>query len=245
MEIRAVLFDLGNTLMHPVDPDNWPQVLQQGNQALMDYLCESGLDIDCDSFADEFNHRLQNYYSQREILMLETTTFSVLKELLAKKGFADVSDHMLRAALDQHYAVTQQNWQLEGDTLACLNALKKGFIKLGIISNAGDDSDVSQLLHKFNIHHYFEFVLTSAACGYRKPHKRIFELALENLNFLPEQIAVVGDKLDADIQGANQMGMVSIWITRRAAMPPDEELPIHPRAIISTLHDLPSVIFKM
>ena len=245
MGIRAVLFDLGNTLMHAVDPDDWPQVLQRGNQALVDYLCERGLDINCDSFAGEFNHRLQNYYSQREILMLETTTFSVLKELLAEQGFADISDHLLREALDKHYAVTQQNWQLENDTLACLDALKKGFIKLGIISNAGDDSDVSQLLHKFNIHPYFEFVLTSAACGYRKPHKRIFELALENLKLLPEQIAVVGDKLDADIQGANQMGMYSIWITRRAEMPPDEELPVHPRAMISTLQDLPSLILKM
>lgn len=244
MEIRAVLFDLGNTLMHAVDPDKWSQVLQRGNQALMDYLCESGLEINCDSFAGEFNHRLRNYYSQRDILMLETSTFSVLKELLVEKGVADVSDHLVREALDQHYAVTQQNWQLEDDTLACLDALKDGFIKLGLLSNAGDDSDVSQLLHKFNIHPYFEFVLTSAACGYRKPHKRIFELALENLNFLPEQIAVVGDKLDADIRGANQMGMYSIWITRRAKIPPNEELPVHPCAIISSLQDLPSLILK-
>jgi len=244
MEIQAVLFDLGNTLMHAVDPDGWPQVLQQGNQALMDYLCEEGLDIDCDNFAEEFNDRLQKYYSERENFMLETSTFSVLKELLAEKSFANVSADLLRGALDQHYAVTQQNWQLEDDTLSCLDSLKKGLIKQGLLSNAGDDRDVAQLVDKFNIRSYFEFVLTSAACGYRKPHKRIFELAMENLNVLPEHIAVVGDKLDADIQGANQLGMYSIWITRRAELPSNGELPVQPMAIVDTLDELPSLILK-
>lgn len=244
MKIHGVLFDLGNTLMHAVDPDDWPQVLQRGNQALVDYLCEGGLDIDCDNFAGEFNDRLQKYYHEREFLMLETSTFSVLKELLSEKGFAGASDDMLRTALDQHYAVTQQNWQLEEDTIPCLDSLNRGSIKLGIISNAGDDKDVTQLVDKFNIHPYFEFVLTSAACGYRKPHKRIFELALENLNVLPEQIAVVGDKLDADIQGANQMSMYSIWITRRAEIQSDGELQVQPKATISTLQELPSLILN-
>jgi HAD superfamily hydrolase (TIGR01549 family) len=244
MKIQAVLFDLGNTLMHAVDPDGWPQVFQQGNQALMDYLCEDGLDVDCDNFAEEFNHRLQKYYSEREKLMLETSTFSVLKELLAEKGFANVTDDLIRGALDQHYAVTQQNWQLEDDTLTCLDSLKKSSIKLGLLSNAGDDRDVAQLVDRFNIRSYFEFVLTSAACGYRKPHKRIFELAMEYLSVLPGQIAVVGDKLDADILGANQLGMYSIWINRRAELPSNGELPVQPMAIVNTLHELPSVILK-
>jgi putative hydrolase of the HAD superfamily len=244
MKIQAVLFDLGNTLMHAVDPDGWPQVLQQGNQALMDYLCENGLDIDCDNFAGEFNDRLRKYYSEREKLMLETSTFSVLKELIAEKGFKNVTDDFLRRALDQHYAVTQQNWQLEDDTLACLDSLKNGFIKMGILSNAGDDRDVAQLVDKFNIRSYFEFVLTSAACGYRKPHKRIFELALENLNVLSEHIAVVGDKLDADIQGANRVGMYSIWISRRSELPSNGVLPVQPKAIVNTLHELSSLILK-
>ena len=242
MPIRAVLFDLGNTLMHAVNPDDWPQVLRCGNQALVDYLCAQELPIDCDTFADEFNQRLHKYYTERDVRMLETSTFSVLKELLAEKNYKDISDDAIRAALDAHYAVTQTNWQMEDDTVACLSALKDESIKLGIISNAGDDRDVSQLLDKFNIRSYFEFILTSAACGYRKPHPRIFELALENLNFLPEEIAMVGDKLDADIQGANNIGMYSIWITRHADMSPDGELPIQPQAVIQTLSNLPDLI---
>ncbi|GAB4430982.1 MAG: hypothetical protein Kow002_19320 [Anaerolineales bacterium] len=245
MRIRAVLFDLGDTLMHAVDPNAWTQTLKRGNQALVDYLCDRKLDIDCDTFADEFNQRLRKYYNERDILMLETSTFLVLKELLAAKGFTDISDEIPRAALDQHYAVTQKNWELEEDAIECLDTLKTAGIKLGIVSNAGDDRDVRQLADKFRIRPYFEFVLTSAACGYRKPHKRIFELALENLNTLPEQIAMVGDKLDADIQGANQMGMYSIWITRRIKMPPDGELPVQPQAVISALSDLPALIQKL
>ncbi len=245
MKIRAVLFDLGNTLMHAVNPDDWPQVLKRGNQALVDYLCEGGLDIDCDNFAGDFNHRLNEYYARRDVRMLETSTFLVLKELLVEKGFANAPDDLLRAALDQHYAVTQQNWQLEDDAIDCLETLKNRSIKLGIISNAGDDRDVIQLVENFNIIAYFEFILTSAACGYRKPHKRIFYLALENLNYLPTQIAMVGDKLDADIEGANQMGMYSIWITRRADMPPLTEMSVQPKALISALRDLPALLSRI
>jgi len=40
---------------------------------------------------------------------------------------------------------------------------------------------------------------------------------------------MVGDSLEADILGANQMGIYSIWITRRVYLPEEGELD-HPTA---------------
>jgi putative hydrolase of the HAD superfamily len=245
MLIRAVIFDLGNTLMYPVAPDLWPEVIQRGNQALMEYLCTRDILTDCDDFVVEFNQRLHQYYSERDKLMIETSTFQVLKELLAEKGYAEVPDTVIRESLDAHYAVTQKNWQLEDDAIDCLSTLQQQKYKLGLVSNAGDHRDVVQLVEKFNLDPYFEFILTSAGCGYRKPHHKIFQLALEELGASGEEVVMVGDTLDADILGANRVGMYSIWITRRTDFPPNDTLPIQPRAIIKTLGELPNLLREL
>jgi len=242
MLIRAVIFDLGNTLMYPVAPDLWPEVIQRGNQALMDYLCKLNILTDCDHVKFQFNQRLHQYYDARDKQMIETSTFLVLKELLAEKGYTNVSDSIIRDSLDAHYAVTQKNWQLEDDAIDCLTTLQEQNYRLGLVSNAGDHRDVLQLVEKFNLTPYFEFILTSAGCGYRKPHPRIFELALEMINAPAGEIAMVGDTLNADIMGANQMGMYSIWITRRTETPPDDTIPVIPEAIIKSLGELPVLL---
>ena len=242
MAIRAVLFDLGNTLMYAKTPELWPDVIRRGNQALIKYLSELGYLDQQDEFLQEFNNRLHQYYLQRDDQFLETSTFLVLKELLAEKGYPNISDQIIRESLDAHYAITQKNWELEKDTKSCLESLKRSNYKMGILSNAGDDRDVHQLIRKFNLRRYFDFVLTSAACGFRKPHEKIFEIAIENLMVKAEEVAMVGDTLNADILGANRLGIFSIWITRRVNPYPSGRLPTKPKATINILSELPSLL---
>jgi len=247
MLIRAVIFDLGNTLMYPVASDLWPEVIKRGNKALMEHLCSLNIPIDCDNFILEFNQRLHQYYDKRDKEMIETSTFLVLKELLTEKGYTNISDAVIRESLDAHYAVTQKNWQLEEDAISCLSTLQEQSYTLGLLSNAGDHRDVLQLVEKFNLNPYFEFILTSAGCGYRKPHQMIFELALEKVNAQPEEVAMVGDTLNADILGANQSGMYSVWITRRVDNPPEDEphSQIQPQAVIKSLGELPTLLREL
>jgi FMN phosphatase YigB (HAD superfamily) len=60
---------------------------------------------------------------------------------------------------------------------------------------------------------YFEYdqMAISADLGFRKPHPDIFMYALNRLNVLPEETAMVGDSLQADIVGAKMLNMLSIW----------------------------------
>jgi HAD superfamily hydrolase (TIGR01509 family) len=103
-------------------------------------------------------------------------------------------------------------------------------------------ADVRALLEKRALAPYFQFVLTSAACGYRKPHPCLFKRALDAFRILPEEAAMIGDTLEADILGANRLGIFSIWITRRAdtraGIPPDST----PDAVIASLSDLPPLL---
>lgn len=236
--IRAVLFDLGDTLMCP-DSD-WLPVLERADRAVVDVLCKNGLDLDCDHFHEEFKARLNRYYAERDSQQIETSTTVVLQELLTEKGFNDVPPALIRAALDARYRISQANWNLVDDALATLEALYSSGYRLGIVSNAGDNKDVFQLVDKFGIEPYFDFVLTSAACGWRKPHPRIFELALAHWGCLPAEAAMVGDKLDADILGANQAGIFSIWAKRYAKR--QKQTAINPAAQAETLAEIKDIL---
>ena len=239
--IQAILFDLGDTLMYSAAP--WPPIYERAGQKLSDFLGSNGVKVDRETFHTEFLQRLDQYYSNRERNLLETSTSSILQELLIENGEFNFSEILLRSALDEFYAVTQQNWHLESDAVTTLTTLQNSGFHLGLISNAGDDQDVHQLVNKFGIGKYFDFILTSAACGYRKPHPFIFGKALDQWGYLPDEIAMVGDRLDADMGGAQPLGIYSIWIKRRAKITIQNSL--CPDAIVENLGEIPAIIINL
>jgi putative hydrolase of the HAD superfamily len=241
--LRAVIFDLGGTLMY--ERNSWYAVTAQGDEALTKYLIEQGLELNLSTFPVEFRRRLGEYFTQREKDLLETTYTYVLIDLLKDKGYTHLPDELIRKALDSLFSVTQTNWALEDDTIPTLRKLEQNGYRMGIISNAGDDNDVQQLISGFEIASYFDFILTSASCSYRKPHPRIFELAIANWYFLPSETVMVGDNLDADIRGAKGAGLYGIWISRRAGPSTDDQPRVQPDATIATLEELPALLDRL
>jgi putative hydrolase of the HAD superfamily len=230
--IRHILFDLGGTLMHA--RESWPPVYAHADQTLANKLLEYDILLD----EHIFRKRLHQYYEQREKDLWETTYHFVLRELLKELGYAEVTESILRPALDAMYSITQKNWVLEDDALQTIQKLKSNNYHLGIFSNAGDDDDVQQLVENFGIRPHFDFVLTSAACFYRKPHPRTFEIALAKWNIAPEEAVMVGDSLTADIFGAKNLNMQTVWLTRRAQFNADEEQRIKPDFSLTSLNEL-------
>src|SRR5512141_211599 len=92
--IQAVLFALGETLMHSLNP--WPPVFERAGRELSEALCQSNIAVDCDTFHVDFRQRLDEYYEERERNLFETSTIVVLRELLAEKGHHDVPESILR-----------------------------------------------------------------------------------------------------------------------------------------------------
>jgi putative hydrolase of the HAD superfamily len=241
--LRAVIFDLGGTLMY--ERATWDGIFAQADEALTQYLREQGMELNLSSFPREFRKRIDRYFRKREKDLFETTYSFVLREVLEDKGYGNLSDTIVRNALDCLFAVTQTNWALEEDALPTLKKLEEDGYRLGMVSNAGDDQDVQQLVRRFGISQYFDFIVTSAACSYRKPHPRIFELALSNWYFLPSEAVMVGDNLDADIRGAKSAGLYAVWISRRAGYQNGDPLPVQPDAELSALSDLPTLLDRL
>lgn len=48
----------------------------------------------------------------------------------------------------------------------------------------------------------------------RKPRRKYFEKVIQHFNATPEQIAMVGDKLIADMWGAKRSGLVTVWVAK-------------------------------
>ncbi len=238
--IRAILFDFGGTLMY--GRRDWTPVMAKADDMLAEHLRIQGMDVNPNTFPLEFRKNLDEYFKQREQDLLETTYTFVLRELLKNKGYDDIPSDVLRGALDNLFSVTQANWVLEEDAIPTLQKLRAKGYSLGIISNAGDDADVQQLARQFGITQYFDFILTSAACSYRKPHPRIFELALSNWYCPPNEAVMVGDNLDADIRGAQEVGIYGIWISRRADPEMEKQEQVQPDASLSSLSELPAIL---
>ncbi len=237
-KIEGVLFDLGHTLLY-FDGD-WTQSIPQSDAQLVTSLRSAGYHLDGEAFIPRFRSLLQAYHQERENEFIEYTTAYILRQVLAEYGYQAVTDEVIQKALASMYRVTQASWKPEPDAHPTLETLRKYGYRLGLISNAGDDADVQTLLDQANLRAYFEIILTSAGQGIRKPNPEIFWTALKHLNIHPGKVAMVGDTLGADILGAYNAGIYSIWITRHAESPANRAHAdtIQPDAKIERLEDL-------
>ncbi|RPJ40556.1 MAG: HAD family hydrolase [Chloroflexi bacterium] len=95
----------------------------------------------------------------------------------------------------------------------------------------------------------FDALAISGLVGVEKPDPRMFLYALEKLNIPPAaygQVLMVGNHLARDIKGANQLGLLSVWLDwapRRTKIPADPseqpcytiKTPLELLALVSTL----------
>jgi HAD superfamily hydrolase (TIGR01662 family) len=239
----VVLFDLGSTLIY--FSGDWRTITRQSLIDLVHTLLQAGLKLDAEVFRAQLQARLETYFYQRESELVEHTTGAILRGLLAEQGTADVPEKLIERALQAMYQPGEAWWQLEPETLPVLEQLRQQSYRLGMISNAADDANVQRLVDQAGLRAYFDVILTSAGMGIRKPHPRIFQTALETWQAAPSQAVMVGDTLNADILGAHNLGIFSVWVTRRAAPADNSAHAIRPDAVLENVGELPELLSSM
>jgi len=243
-QIEAIYFDLGDTLMY--FDDDWSHIFYQARQELHNSLLRAGIVMD-EKFADDFYQRMTAYYRDREAELTEYSVKNVLVDMLADNGYLNVPESVLLTSLADMYVVTQVHWLPEPEMFAVLEQLRQKGYRMALISNASDDADIQLLVDKLNIRAFFEVIVSSAAFGMRKPSPKIFSFVLEQMHLPADKVAMVGDTLGADILGAQNSGIFSIWIKRRAAKPGNQlsAATIFPDAQIDNLSELPGLLEKL
>jgi putative hydrolase of the HAD superfamily len=86
----------------------------------------------------------------------------------------------------------------------------KGY-KLHMITNGFETTQHSKLQHA-GMSGYFIEVITSEGSGSLKPHKEIFEYALQRTGAEKKESVMIGDSLEADIQGAINAGIDQVFV---------------------------------
>lgn len=240
--ITHILFDLGNTLVY--FEGDWAWVFRKALIACASELERLGMNMEAGRFQQAFGAALQHYYQEREIDLVESTTLHLLHRTLAEMGVTYLPDAVMEAGLEAFYRVTQASWIPEPDSLDTLQELAQQGFHMGVLSNAAYDPDPQMQVDDAGFRPYLDFVLTSAAFGRRKPHRSIFLHALSKWGATPDQVVMVGDTLAADIIGARQTGIRSIWLSRRAGkgVGQDDVQRARPDAVIRQLADLPGLL---
>ncbi|MBN2186820.1 MAG: HAD-IA family hydrolase [Dehalococcoidia bacterium] len=75
----------------------------------------------------------------------------------------------------------------------------------------GDSIGARNIIASCGLKDYLDATIISQEIGIEKPAKEIFEAALEKLNSKAENAIMVGNRIDADVVGANKVGMKSVW----------------------------------
>lgn len=94
----------------------------------------------------------------------------------------------------------------------------KQFGEIGVITN-GIEFVQRERINNSELKFLIDFVAVSEECGFAKPDTRFFEYTVKKAKqpFNKESTIVIGDRLDADILGANQFGIDSCWYNQHKA----------------------------
>ncbi|WP_413062077.1 YjjG family noncanonical pyrimidine nucleotidase [Sphingomonas carotinifaciens] len=87
--------------------------------------------------------------------------------------------------------------------------------EVGIITN-GIEAVQAQRIERAGLSGFLSFVATSETCGFAKPDERFFTFASSMFrHFTKDDAIIIGDRLDADIEGARRFGIDSCWFNPR------------------------------
>ena len=201
----AVLFDWGDTLMRFAYDE---ALVEAGHRAGLAALERDDLP-EVERLAAHFRERYEPFFwTPGTVEELEYP--GLVRQLLGDFG-VEVDDDELTRFLEAEHAAWDPARQLAAHTHALLESLRGRGLKLGLVSNAFDPG---WLLHRdleqMGLAERLDFAVFSSEVGKRKPHRAIFERALDALGITAIETVFVGDRLYEDIRGAGELGMTTV-----------------------------------
>jgi HAD superfamily hydrolase (TIGR01549 family) len=208
-EIKAVLFDLGDTLLDFGKVSTTKLVLQ-GARSSYDFLKELGQPVG--SFAGYFMRylvRLRIRYFLSEYTGRDFDSLTLLEKVGRKEGMT-CSREQWEQVIWHWYKPLSDLARVEANLKETLSGLRAFGLKLGIVSNTFvNRASLERHLENLGIRDFFSVRVYSYELGLRKPDMRIFKIAAEKIGEALENILFVGDRIDADIRPALRGGMAA------------------------------------
>jgi putative hydrolase of the HAD superfamily len=207
---KMILFDYGQTLINEQGFDG-----ERGTAAVMQY-----------AVANKYNRSPQEVQAEANAINKELNRFSpetrhLFQVEVAVEPFNAYMYESLGIQLSISYeeageifwdnATTYQPTDGIADFLSYLH--NRG-IRSGVISNISfSGKALADRINRLLPEHHFEMIIASSEYVFRKPNRRIFELALTKADLKAEDVWYVGDQYECDVVGAKGAGMFPIWYT--------------------------------
>ena len=211
--MKAVLFDLGNTLAEYHAPAESRAPIARAVAAVEDYLRREGL-ILCSS--DEIRERvcLENYESRNyRVRPLDKRLSRIFR--IADASVLDDACRLFLQPITSGAAIYE-------DAIPSLKELRKMGLKTAVVSNSpwGSPADLwGKEIERLGLMPYFDALCFCVEVGWRKPAKPIFHLACHRLGVEPVDCLFVGDRPKWDIDGPKRVGMRAVLIDRYGDYP--------------------------
>ncbi len=202
MPLRAILFDVGNTLHHldhawiagcvsahghRVDAHD-VAVAEYRGKAMVDARFRAAADAEDDA------SRARSY----------------IAVILVALAVPTAAQAPVTAALHAENARASLWRVLREDTAAVLAALRARGLRLAVVSNA--DGRVAASLARDGLDGHFDAIIDSHVVGIEKPDPRIFRLALDATGAAAHEALFVGDIYEIDVRGARNAGIEPVLI---------------------------------
>lgn len=203
MKLRAVLFDLGGTL---IQTSEVPQIFKK-------ILGIYGVEVDTDEILKAHGDNQKEFNVEEGLVELGYSFWRKWNlKLLNRLGISKNAEFLAEKINELWWDCAEL--QLYPDAMETLAQLRTKQIKLGIVTNAVK-ADYDQILHRLRAEHYFDAVVGIDSCRKAKPDSEIFLYAVEKLRMKPKQVLFVGDSMERDYAGAKKAGMKSLIIDRK------------------------------
>ncbi len=229
---KAILFDMDDTILDSTgkSAECWQTLAQQFAPACglsPDALCQAMVDSSRWFWSDPERHRI----GRLDMMAART---KVIADALLRLGVADQTlplemAKVLRLLRDEAMA-------LFPEAVEVLTVLQPMPIALALVTN-GERGEQRAKIERFALAPYFSRIIVEGEFGIGKPDLQVYRHTLDVLGVAAREAWMVGDNLEWDVLGPQQVGMRGIWLdARRTGLPPG--LASHPDRIIHSLREL-------
>ena len=198
--IQHVFFDLDHTL--------W-DFEKNSDLTFQKIFKINDLSVDLHSFLEVYrplNFKFWKLYREEKVTKSELR-YGRLKNTFDAIDFP-ISDRLIHLIADQYIEHLADFNHLFDGAIEILDYLNQKYT-LHIITNGFEEIQTKKMINS-KIYHYFEKVITSESVGVKKPNPKVFKHALEIANANIDQAIMIGDSIEADINGALGVGMKAI-----------------------------------
>jgi putative hydrolase of the HAD superfamily len=200
---EVVFFDLDDTIVRFTagQPDTWAWALQQHatEHALQPLL--QAVHAESEEFwrdAERAFWGRQNMYAARRL---------VAERALARHGVERAVSHRIADAMTDAKESAMRPFEGAVETL---EELASSGVRMALLTN-GCSVFQRRKVARFGLERFFDLILIEGELGYGKPDRRVFERALAHFAVPAAGAVMVGDNLEADIAGAQAVGIRGVW----------------------------------